>query len=67
MSVSQFRGIQGGPLGQHWPQDEPPGENVAAIRTAFDVLLDVCRGSEDPEFHDGWQPVRARGEDRRSE
>jgi hypothetical protein len=36
-------------------------------RTSFDRLLDVCRGLEDPEFHDGWQPVRARSEDPKSE
>jgi hypothetical protein len=62
MSVPQLREVRAGSIDPAWPHSEPPGEQAPAIRTAFDVLLDVCRGLEDPEFHDGWQPVRARSE-----
>jgi hypothetical protein len=67
MSVPQVMGIRGRAIEQPWPSKEPSGEQAPAIRTALDVLLDVCRGLEDPEFHDGWQPVRARSEAPRSE
>jgi hypothetical protein len=67
MSVPQARGIRGRQINQ-WSHDEPAGEPaVASVRTAFDMLLEVSTGLEDPEFHDGWQPVRARSSDPGSE
>jgi hypothetical protein len=66
MSVSQLREVHAGSIDPAWPQNEPLGEHGPAIRTAFDVLLDVCGCLEDPD-HDGWQPVRARSEEPKSE
>jgi hypothetical protein len=68
MSVAQVRGIRGRQVEKSWPYDEPAGEAMApVVRTSLDLLLDVCRALEDPEFHDGWQPVRARSADPKSE
>lgn len=68
MSVAQVRGIRGRQVDKRWPRNEPAGESrTPQVSTSFDLLLDVCRGLEDPEFHDGWQPVRARSEDPKSE
>lgn len=65
-SVPQVRGIRGGPIEERWPLNEPPGEQ-SPVRSAFDLVLDACRSVEDPEFHDGWQPVRARSDAPKSE
>jgi hypothetical protein len=67
MSVTQLREVRARSIDPAWPQNEPLGEPAPTVRTAFDVMLDVCRGLEDPEFHDGWQPVRARSDARGSE
>lgn len=65
--VQQVRGSRGRHVDERW-HDQPAGEAMAPMAlTSFDLLLDVGRGPEDPEFHDGWQPVRARGADPKSE
>jgi hypothetical protein len=69
MSVAQVRGNPRREIAKCWRLDEPAGETTPPpiVRTAFDRLLDVCGVLEDPEFHDGWQPVRARSADPKSE
>ncbi len=68
MSVTQVRGNPRRGIEKCWPLDEPAGEPRPPImQTSFDRLLAVCRALEDPEFHDGWQPVRARSTDPKSE
>jgi len=68
MSVTQVRGNPRREMEKCWPLDEPAVEPAPRmVRTSFDRLLAVCRALEDPEFHDGWQPVRARSADPKSE
>ena len=47
------------PLPRCWPS-EPHGDQLSRQPTAFERILAVCGASTDPEFHDGWAPVRAR-------
>jgi hypothetical protein len=67
MNIEQLRANEVTQSPRRW-RDQPAGEQkAAATRSSFDRVLDVCRRLEDPEYHDGWQPVRARSAEPRGE
>jgi hypothetical protein len=43
-----------------WSHDELGCDQPTPPRSTFETILAVCSSFEDPEFHDGWTPVRAR-------
>lgn len=71
----QITGEKRASLLKLWPRDEvvldsaqpmtrPPhrsrSEPHGRPRSAFETIFAACEALQDPTFHDGWQPVRAR-------